>query len=164
LAAASGRTISAVEAARIWPKGIKFIHGNPAEQDAEPWLQSVRSSLEGYDLVFLDPDTGLKETRTREHCAYDDLQAFWKPERALIIYQADAFRLNHVATVAERIKQALGLENPPRPLRYRNRTFFVVLPERPENEVRRKLLAERLQAITEKSDWATHFRLVHGSA
>src|SRR5579883_2251410 len=100
LVAASTRRISAVEAADLWPKRTQFIRGNPANGDEKQWRNEVESKIEGYDLVFLDPDTGLAPERTLLHCTPDDLQAFWRPGRTLILYQADARKRGHVNKVA----------------------------------------------------------------
>lgn len=159
LVANSTRRISAVESAFIWPKRTRFVRGNPAEEEGERWLRSAVSLLDGCDLIFLDPSTGLADDRKWPYCTYADAKSFWKPERALVIYQAAAPLPDFVPKIADRLAKTLHLEHGPLCIQFRGLNFLVVLPEGIENASRRNLLLSRLRALMDQPGWGQFFRL-----
>ncbi len=59
----------------------------------EQWLQRVKSTVNGCDLVFIDPDNGLETKRFKpgapkacKSVSLGELQALRSPERTLIVY------------------------------------------------------------------------------
>ena len=58
------------------------------------WLASAREAVQGADVVFADPDTGLEIPSTQplvakgpKYAYYDDLIPYWEREQSLVIYQ-----------------------------------------------------------------------------
>ena len=96
------RTITAIEESGALPAGTKFFSnkmvfanrkGRKAQALARTkWFEKGMRSVEDADLVFVDPNTGLKERITNKplsakHAYYDEMKMLWERGQSLVIYQ-----------------------------------------------------------------------------
>jgi hypothetical protein len=85
LATLPERSVAALEQAAIWPTG-KLFHREPMPPLAEriAWGARKRKELDGADLVFLDPDTGIGKA-SEKHATFSEIRLLRKPKRAIVI-------------------------------------------------------------------------------
>lgn len=84
LAGLREHSVAALEGLPIWPAGTRFHRAPvPSSRSRAPWAAGVRQSLEGCDLVFLDPDNGLG--RRSKHATLDEVRGLRQPGRALVL-------------------------------------------------------------------------------
>jgi hypothetical protein len=79
LASLPERSIAALEQAPIWPSGALF-HREPmpARIERGDWAARKRNALDGADVVFLDPDTGVGG-ETEKHATYTEIRLLRRP-------------------------------------------------------------------------------------
>ena len=79
------RSIAALEQAAIWRKNPLF-HRDPMPTRAERsvWGTRKRNALDGADIVFLDPDTGIGK-ETKKHATFSEIRLLRKPGRAIVV-------------------------------------------------------------------------------
>lgn len=121
------RYVRALETASILPEAIFANEVIPTgdsvadrRKQRERWFQRVERSLEGTDLVFVDPDNGLEPdgyqrgaAKAGKSVTIAALQELARPGRCLIVYHHQTRRkgghLVEIAYWADRLRQA-GLE------------------------------------------------------
>lgn len=85
LATLPERSIAALELAAIWPPTGALFHGDPIPRGKRSaWGISKRSALDGADIVFLDPDTGIGKD-SEKHATFSEIRLLRKPKRAIVI-------------------------------------------------------------------------------
>jgi hypothetical protein len=79
------RTVAALERAPIWPKGVLF-HREPmpSRLQRSAWAAGKRSALDGADVVFLDPDNGVRDTQGEKHATYEEIRLLRRTGRAIV--------------------------------------------------------------------------------
>lgn len=96
------RTVEALEAADLLPPETRYhhetldlagrrFHERPAIRDE--WLKACLSSTADCELVFFDPDNGLRHSSEKcnhakgwRYVYYEDLERFWARGQSLIVY------------------------------------------------------------------------------
>jgi hypothetical protein len=94
IVASGRRDIRALEGANIVPSTIFASDLIPQRKQArEEWFASVQSTLEGADLVFVDPDNGLEPDghshgsgKSGKSILLSELRKLARPGRCLIVY------------------------------------------------------------------------------
>lgn len=114
LAALPERSIAALEGAAIWPKGVLF-HREPmpARRDRSEWGARKRSSLDGADLVFLDPDNGLGG-ETERHATFLELLLLRRTGRTIVFITFPGRNAKHdelVTRLHMRLQAEAGARN-----------------------------------------------------
>jgi hypothetical protein len=108
------RSVDALQRAAIWPHGVKFYKDAiPERTRRSAWGESKRASLDGADLVFLDPDNGLGKA-TRKHATYSELQLLRRPGRAIAFISFPGRNKSHpelLSDMHERVRMEAGAEN-----------------------------------------------------
>ena len=135
------RSVAEVRARAILPRDTAF-HAAETPTGACPrqrWVKDGLRAVAGADLVFADPDNGLREpsektgrTEHRKHAYYDEIAPCWQRGQSLAIYQHTARLGTFEEQTAERVRAlrahfggAQGLMA----LRWRrrvSRAFFIV--------------------------------------
>ena len=102
------RSIAALEGAAIWPQGVLF-HREPilSRRDRNQWAERMGATLEGTDVVFLDPDKGLG-AEDKLHATMAEVQILRRPGRAVAFIRFPG-RTNHGNQVL-RLHQQLRVE------------------------------------------------------
>lgn len=95
LAALPERSVDALERALIWPEGVLF-HREPMppRTSRSPWGMRKRSTLDGADIVFLDPDNGVGE-ETEKHATFAELGLLRRPGRAIVFITFPGRSIKH---------------------------------------------------------------------
>lgn len=78
------RSVSALETAKIWPKGTLF-HRDPVPPRTArlAWGIRKRKELDGADIMFLDPDNGIGGETTK-HATLSEIRLLRRPGRAIV--------------------------------------------------------------------------------
>ena len=97
LVLAKRRSVAEVQRRRILPLGTKFYECKvpAAPNERHTWLEAGLHRVQGADLVFADPDNGLRlphpgargVARSPKHAYYDELRRCWERGQSLVIYQ-----------------------------------------------------------------------------
>lgn len=100
LAGLPERNIAALEQAAIWPSGTIF-HRDPMPQPLERkvWGERKRVALDGADLLFLDPDNGLRATESEKHATFDEVRLLRRTGRSVVFITFPGRTLKHDAAV-----------------------------------------------------------------
>ena len=78
------RSIAVLEEARNWPKGMLFHREQmPSRLERSAWGSRMRSTLDGANIVFLDPDNGIGAA-TRKPATVTEIRLLPKPGRAIV--------------------------------------------------------------------------------
>lgn len=95
LTALPARSIAALEMATIWPEGTLF-HREPMPPRIErsAWGARKRVTLEGADIVFLDPDNGLGQ-ETNKHATFSEIRLLRKPGRSVVFISFPGRTMTH---------------------------------------------------------------------
>ncbi|MDE2764970.1 MAG: hypothetical protein OXI25_00875 [Chloroflexota bacterium] len=129
---ADRRYVAEVEGSGVLPPdtlyhsaSLNFDHTPRPQRESvrQAWLTDGLAALDGADLVFVDPDNGLENPRTRRYSKkgpkytyYDDLPPYWKRGQSLIIYQHANHTIGGIeALVADRcaeLRERLPGANP----------------------------------------------------
>ncbi len=101
LATLQERSIAALEQAAIWPRGTLF-HREPMPPRVErsAWGTRKRSTLNGADIVFLDPDNGVGG-ETEKHATFSEIRLLRKPERAIVFITFPGRSMTHDALLQQ---------------------------------------------------------------
>lgn len=145
------------------PYTVYFRDVVPSGQARAQWFQNALDAMRDCDVVFLDPDIGLKEDGGRQHAKFSEAASLWGNGHSLIIYQDVSHRNPEKRTqeICQEIRNNLRNVEPI-PLYYSrggSRVFFVIPnPANPEVE---GLLRERVDTFM-ASEWANggHFTRV----
>lgn len=88
------RSIAALERAPIWPRGTLF-HREPVPSGTEraAWSLRMQAALDGANIVFLDPDNGLGETK--KHATFSEIQLLRTPRRAIVFITFPGRTMSH---------------------------------------------------------------------
>lgn len=104
------RSIGALEGMGLLPKETRF-HSSvcpPAPAARADWAREMVTSLEGTNLVFLDPDNGLEGARlTPKSAAVRELVALRSVGRALVLYHHQTRRRGGAAAEFEHVAERL---------------------------------------------------------
>lgn len=136
------RSIAALEQAAIWPRGTLF-HCEPIPSGIgrRDWGERKRNALRSANIVFLDPDNGLGETK--RHATFSEVQGLRQAGRTIIFITFPGRNKRHdviVRELHERLKAKINATSvitlrtnvsvPSSPGRYvqRQRWFTVVDP------------------------------------
>jgi hypothetical protein len=84
LATLRKRSIAALELAAIWPEDTLFFREAIPSGERSEWGKRKRSKLDGADIVFLDPDTGIGEKREK-HATHSEIRLLRKRGRAIVV-------------------------------------------------------------------------------
>jgi hypothetical protein len=114
LASLPERSIAALEQAPIWPSGALF-HREPmpARIERGDWAARKRNALDGADVVFLDPDTGVGG-ETEKHATYTEIRLLRRPGRAIVFITFPGRSMKHDALVVhlhKRLMDEVGASN-----------------------------------------------------
>ncbi|MCQ4189038.1 hypothetical protein [Methylocystis suflitae] len=101
LATLPERSIAALEQAAIWPEGTLF-HRDPMPSRIErnAWALRKRSTLDGANIVFLDPDNGLG-VETEKHATLSEIRPLRKPGRAVVFITFPGRSMTHDALLRQ---------------------------------------------------------------
>lgn len=113
LATLPERSIAALEQAAIWPKGVVF-HREPMPSRFQrgAWGMHKRNTLDGANIVFLDPDNGVG-AETEKHATFTEIRLLRKPGRAIVFITFPGRNLKHDALLwqlHERLATEVGAE------------------------------------------------------
>jgi hypothetical protein len=177
---AEGRSVRSLEHAGVLPAGsrtfaeqLSFDDVVPPDRDSRlrhrrDWLRRATSAVDGCDLVFVDPDNGLRKgdhstprhrTKAVKHAYYDELRAFTDHGQSIVAYHhADRSAAVEVQAVRRMTDAADELQLEPlaavRASRGTTRLFLVV--PQPEH---RKRLAQRLGSIRD-GRWGSELSVI----
>ena len=89
------RSIAALERASIWPDAVLF-HREPVPSisDRHAWAIHKRHTLEGADLVFLDPDNGVG-AESKKHATFNEVRLLRRPGRAIVFISFPGKSMKH---------------------------------------------------------------------
>ena len=109
LSTLSERSVAALECLTIWPRGSLF-HREPMplSQERRAWGVRMRESLDGADLVFLDPDNGLGP-ETSKHATFSEIRLLRRPRRAIVFITFPGRSAPH-GTLVKRLHERLTVE------------------------------------------------------
>ena len=162
LVAERQRSVAAVEALEVLPDGARFFARpiTAGAADRQMWVEEGLRMVEGADVVFADPDNGLRDAAAysggvagMKHAYYQEIEPCWARGQSLVIYQHTARNKNFEGQTADRIRDLRAhLDDAPSPivLRWRrevSRAFFI-LPA-PQHKQR---LTARVEALL-NSQW-----------
>jgi hypothetical protein len=84
LAALAERSVAALERLPIWPPGTLF-HREPVPsgRDRLAWATRKRTTLEGADIVFLDPDNGVG-AESIKHATFSEIRLLRRARRVIV--------------------------------------------------------------------------------
>jgi hypothetical protein len=160
---AKGRSVAALEAAGVLPNGsLTFsdrLHDGQGEQGRRRWHRSALAALDAVDVVFLDPDNGIRTLRQGSKQAkfafMDELTDYAARQQSLVVYHHADRSSGGVAVQVPRrlteISQACGVEPLGAVIARRGSTrYFFVLP----TPLHRARLAEAVKSYVGR--WAPH--------
>ena len=106
------RSVKQLEDWSFWP-GTRF-HGDavPNSIARSQWASSKREALKGAQVVFLDPDNGLKD-RSRKHASLDEIALLNQFHRTVIFISFPNRMKKHDVQLSElhrMIRQRIGLQ------------------------------------------------------
>jgi len=109
LSALPERSIAALERAMIWPTGALF-HRDPmpSRVGRSAWGARKRTTLDGADIVFLDPDNGVG-AESEKHATFSEIRLLRKPGRAIVFITFPGRTMPHDALL-RRLHERLALE------------------------------------------------------
>jgi hypothetical protein len=109
LATLPERSIVALERAMIWPEGTLF-HREPMPPRAgrSAWGARKRSALDGADIVFLDPDSGIGG-ETEKHATFSEIRLLLKPGRTIVFITFPGRSMKHHALL-QQLHERLAVE------------------------------------------------------
>ena len=149
----SRRQVSKVQRARILPDGTVYF-GCKMQRSAQRrrWFGRALKAMEGVDLVFLDPDTGVAKARkSPAHVGKDELEDFVGQNNSLIVYQ-HAFRkenesIKHFRDIRRQMDRPVWTFKS-------DSRYFLIIPSKKHEE----RLSERLEEFR-NSSWidSRHF-------
>lgn len=116
---AGGRTVAAVQGLKFWPAGTSFVpvriawDATPAvpwegRRDLrESWHKAALKELAGADVVFLDPDNGVRVAglygrKGPKYAAPDEVGGYVNAKQAVVLY-AHSSRVDTAETLAARV-------------------------------------------------------------
>ena len=160
--------IKSIEDSGILGDGTVFFD-TPVPRDPsyrELWFNEALQAVSEQDVVFLDPDRGLKARahEVSEQCALlSELKSVIEHGRIAVVYHHhDSYPYRKRSqSFAQEVKKELGLMAPPHALLYDpGRTdFYVVVPEDRATTVgTQELVYERIERLLKSPDskWANH--------
>jgi len=110
------RQVALIERTSIFPNAEYFsTHVPDTTSERESWFQSLRQRAVGSDLVFLDPDNGMKVqskpygTRgSSKYLYWHEVKVLWDAGKSLLIYQHfnREKRADFIQRMLETLKQA----------------------------------------------------------
>ena len=174
------RSVAQVQIGGILPAGTKFFERDVprGSRDRQRWLHAGHRMVEGADLVFVDPDNGLRSrgvdsSRTSvKHTYYDELRPLWDRNQSVVVYQhATRHKGGFTKLIADlrvNLREQTGGAPDPIVLRWRRRQarayFILAAPQHHE------VIAARCSDLLQ-SAWGTrhrgyahpHFALVEDS-
>lgn len=169
LVKAGQRSVSEVQGRQILPSDTSFFERKvPTEhRPRQEWLNAGLKTVAGADLVFADPDNGLRLspsngrglTRSQKHAYFDELKPLWERGQSVVIYQHATRRKGGLMKlIAERratLREQFGVASRPMVLRWRRRQAraYFILPV-PEH---RQLIEARMSDLL-RSPWGTRHR------
>ena len=128
------------------------------------WVRGALEATWGCDVVFVDPDNGLKPGATRRHhklgpkyVYFEELVPYVRRGQSLVIYHHLHYGATREIQVRERLSQINGRLNASFALLYRpgtGRAFFVV-----PSEAHQDTLFERAKRLANDPCWSRHFHL-----
>lgn len=165
-----GRTVANVQSSEsVFPSGTVFFR-DPVRIGAgrEAWFNRARAAVEETDVVFVDPDNGVRNDATSlKHAAWGEIQKLQGGgERSVIVYQhlgqggggngSYACRIiNLIGTAREKIDASSAGEICALWLRRGSGVAFIMIP-RKEHE---KMFKDAVRVLT-SAPWNRHFCLV----
>ena len=140
LVRAGRRSVAEVQRLRILPAGTEFYEcAVPAAlNERHAWLEAGLQRVEGTDVVFADPDNGLRlphpgAARSPKHAYYDELKRCWERGQTLVIYQHATRHKGGfnklIAARREELREHFGSTTEPIVLRWRRRqarAYFIL--------------------------------------
>lgn len=174
------RSVRAVRECGVLPEGTAYyeevlsfagmpVAGAAAREERldhrRAWVQGALETVDGCDVVYVDPDNGLEIERVRRHfnkgpkyAYFDELVPYLERGQSLVIYHHLHLGTTRRAQVQEeRLPQVIERLGKAFALVYRpgsGRAFFVV-----PSESRWSVLYERAVRLVEHPCWSQHFTL-----
>ena len=152
-----GRSVAAIQTTAALPPGTVFFLDdvNDLTTGRNQWFQNAMDAVQGYDIVFLDPDNGMahdggnQDGVSSSHASYQEAAQLWKNGQSLVLYQ-DVTRRNVPTATREQgclLRQLLP-DSEPIALWYHRRTarILYVIPN-PANAEVAGLLQNRVDAF-----------------
>jgi hypothetical protein len=170
------RSIEALERAAIWRKDDTLYHREPMPPVAgrSAWGTRKRKTLDGADIVFLDPDTGIGK-ETKKHATISEIRLLRKPGRAIVCITFPNQGIKHDAQLRQlhkRLADETQVDNiitlrtnvsvpvsPGSPLVVQRPRWFTVVDADVELNLRAQAFAENLALVprvTARLDYAAH--------
>ena len=156
LAVQNTRAIAAVPRLGIFPGETRYFEEYVPQIGRADWYSRAMTQTQNCDLIFLDPDNGLRESDrpSPKHVLVDEVGPFVERGQSVILYHHPGRHTTHDAQITE-LRQRLGerFKREVIGLRYRRGTSraFVIIPA-PSHE---PLLRHRLAAFR-ASPWFAH--------
>ena len=134
----SPRDITQIRGNSILPtRTLYFEDRIPASKDCrESWFQRAIKNIRKANVVFIDPDKGLKtDDSSTEHVSVTELRELHQKGKSLVIYHHIPQRIDagkDITKWSDTLIKKLGLNTPPLALRYHrgtSRVFFIVAQE-----------------------------------
>ena len=108
------RSIAALERAPIWSRGRLFYREPvPSRTERAAWSLRMQAALDGANIVFLDPDNGLGETK--KHATSSEIQLLRTPGRAIVLITFPDRTMSHqnqVQRLHEKLRVKANAERP----------------------------------------------------
>lgn len=130
------RKVASIRERGIFPQGTVFYEDRlPLQCGRERWVQGAAEGTAGCDLVFLDPDNGLKlegQGSSPKHAYLSELERYLDRGQSLVVYQhSDRSESvdEQIKRRVSRVRQALHDKYEVFALRYKrgtSRAFFVI--------------------------------------
>ena len=154
------RNVVAIKESGILPNDTKY-YGKllPCQSTAlymehrKEWFEKVPSGITNADVIFIDPDNGIRaDDSSSKHISIDELRHLKKSGKSLIIYHHLARHApigTQIESMARCLKDNLYLSSMPRVLRYHRgppRVYFIVA------QLYEKIIATRIAAFL-KGPW-----------
>lgn len=100
------RSVAALERAAIWPIGTLF-HREPIPSwvGRATWSDQKRAILYDADLVFLDPDNGLRIKPKKKHATFSEVKSLRRAKRSIAFITFPGRNKTHDELVKELHKQ-----------------------------------------------------------
>ena len=149
--------VTRLEQTGLLPQNTVYFRDTlPNGQARVDWLARAMGAVEQCDVIFLDPDVGLKQNGNRKYARFSEAAEFWAGGHSLVIYQDVSHQ--SVEDRMERLCKEIRDElqgSAPTALRYHHggsRIFFII-PNPADDEVA-QLLWDRVDALL-TSPWGT---------
>jgi len=108
--AKSDRTVAALEDSDFWKQASYFNARVPDYKRRAEWSNSNTTALEACDLIFLDPDNGIRDG-SRKHASFAEISQLYREGRTLICISFPHFGASHkkqLACLQRKLQLATG--------------------------------------------------------